>query len=79
MLRNEFSDHLSMLGNGDRIPIFLDLIDQTKAFGFELSDGNGHKMTSNFYWSLSQQLILFKAIKSNPIPANLAIDSAPAS
>jgi hypothetical protein len=64
MLRNKFGDHLSMLGNDDRLSIFVNLIYEIEAFGFKFSHGNGHRMTGNSYWSFSQG---FLAIPFSPL------------
>jgi hypothetical protein len=54
MLGNEFSDHLSVLGDNNWLSIFVNLIDEAEAFGFKLGDGYGHRVTSNSYWSFLQ-------------------------
>jgi hypothetical protein len=43
MFYDKFGDHLSMFGNDDRLPLFVNTIDQVKAIGLKLGDSHGHK------------------------------------
>jgi hypothetical protein len=43
-----------MFGNDDRLSISVNLIYEIETFGFKFSHSNGHRMTGNSYWSLSQ-------------------------